>query len=195
MTAAERLFVAHGLAAVSNRQIGEAAGQANNSAVGYHFADRTQLVLAIVRRHEAAMEPRRASMQAELGPTSGVADWLACMVLPFTEHLAAAGPSSSYARFMAQVSADPTYRLPVLAELEAAPTLRLVGDQLRRILPMLPERVVTDRGDMTRFLVVQMCSEREAVGVDADGWAEVAAGLVDALVGVWLAAVTTTGTS
>ena len=48
LTTAERLFAEHGVA-VSNRQISEAAGQANNFAVGYHFGTKTDLVLAIVR--------------------------------------------------------------------------------------------------------------------------------------------------
>ena len=37
LTAAERLFAEYGVLAVSNRQVGEAAGQGNNAAVGYHF--------------------------------------------------------------------------------------------------------------------------------------------------------------
>ncbi|HEX2214632.1 MAG TPA: TetR family transcriptional regulator, partial [Mycobacterium sp.] len=35
LTAAERLFAEHGVYAVSNRQVSEAAGQGNNAAVGY----------------------------------------------------------------------------------------------------------------------------------------------------------------
>jgi tetracycline repressor-like protein len=41
---AERLYAQHGVTAVSNRQIGEAAGQGNNTAVGYHFGTRADLV-------------------------------------------------------------------------------------------------------------------------------------------------------
>src|SRR5699024_7108128 len=44
---AERLFVEHGTGVVSNRQISEAAGQGNNTAVGYHFGTRADLVRAI----------------------------------------------------------------------------------------------------------------------------------------------------
>nr|WP_189954437.1 helix-turn-helix domain-containing protein [Streptomyces alanosinicus] len=51
MTVAERLFAEHGLCAVSNRQIGEAAGQRNVTAVSYHFGSRTELVRAITTRH------------------------------------------------------------------------------------------------------------------------------------------------
>ena len=40
LTAAERLFAEHGVFAVSNRQVSEAAGQGNNAAVGYREGPR-----------------------------------------------------------------------------------------------------------------------------------------------------------
>ncbi|MEE2045897.1 helix-turn-helix domain-containing protein, partial [Nocardiopsis tropica] len=50
LSAAERLFAEHGMAGVSNRQIGQEAGQGNNTAVTYHFGSKEGLVRAIVRR-------------------------------------------------------------------------------------------------------------------------------------------------
>src|ERR1700686_2031953 len=47
LTAAERLFAEHGVYAVSNRQVSEAAGQGNNAAVGYHFGTKADLVCAL----------------------------------------------------------------------------------------------------------------------------------------------------
>ena len=51
MAAAERLFAEFGVAAVSNRQISEAARQGNNAAVNYHFGTKTDLLRAIVGQH------------------------------------------------------------------------------------------------------------------------------------------------
>ncbi|WP_372344040.1 TetR/AcrR family transcriptional regulator [Streptomyces sp. KL116D] len=51
LTAAERLFAERGVYNVSNRQISEAAGQGNTTAVNYHFGNKTDLVRAISRRH------------------------------------------------------------------------------------------------------------------------------------------------
>jgi AcrR family transcriptional regulator len=45
--AAERLFAERGLDGVSLREIGAAVGNANNSAVQYHFGSKDQLVRAI----------------------------------------------------------------------------------------------------------------------------------------------------
>jgi len=56
LTAAERLFAEHGVFAVSNRQVSEAAGQGNNAAVGYHFGTKTDLVRAIEQRHRVSIE-------------------------------------------------------------------------------------------------------------------------------------------
>src|SRR5205085_9838489 len=80
LAAAERLFAEHGVLGVSNRQIGEAAGQGNNFAVGYHFGTKTDLVRAVARRHGEPMERARAAMVATLGPDPDLRDWLDCLV-------------------------------------------------------------------------------------------------------------------
>ena len=64
LTAAERLFAEHGVFAVSNRQVSEAAGQGNNAAVGYHFGTKTDLVRAIEHKHA---HPDREAARAARG--------------------------------------------------------------------------------------------------------------------------------
>ena len=64
LTAAERLFAEHGVFAVSNRQVSEAAGQGNNAAVGYHFGTKTDLVRAIEQKHRVPIERLREHMVA-----------------------------------------------------------------------------------------------------------------------------------
>jgi AcrR family transcriptional regulator len=56
LVAAERLFAEHGVFAVSNRQVSEAAGQGNNAAVGYHFGTKADLVRAIEEKHRGPVE-------------------------------------------------------------------------------------------------------------------------------------------
>src|SRR5689334_11875996 len=105
LAAAERLFAEHGVFAVSNRQVSEAAGQGNNTAVGYHFGTKADLVRAIARKHAEQIERLRLRMVAEIEPADA-RDWVSCLVRPVTDHLAALGSPTWFARFGAQVMTD-----------------------------------------------------------------------------------------
>ena len=195
LTAAERLFAERGVVAVSNRQISEAAGQGNNTAVGYHFGTKADLVRAIARKHTERMNQLRDRMAAELGPDADARDWLACLVRPFTEHLAALGSPTWYARFSAQVMTDPVLRTVMIGDSLASPSLARIRDGLVRCLPALPAAVHAERTDMARQLMLHTIAERERALAEGTptpraSWHHTATGLVDALLGLWLAPVT-----
>jgi AcrR family transcriptional regulator len=197
LDAAERLFAERGLLATSNRQIGEAAGQGNNSVVGYHFGGRSELVLAVLRRHTAAVERLRGDLLAELRPESPLRDRVECMVRPLPAHLATLGGRTWHARFLAQAGTEPSLREVVRADAEASPTVGQALDGMVRLLPALPPGVRAERAEMSRQLVVHMCAERERSLHDGNApaqqaWESTTAGLIDALVGLWLAPVTPT---
>lgn len=198
LTAAERLYAEHGVYAVSNRQVGEAAGQGNNTAVGYHFGTRTDLVRAIVRKHAGPIEEIRTGLVDRVTGSTELRDWLDCLVRPVFEHLAALGSPTWYARFCAQVMADPVLHRIMVEEALGSAALREIVEGLRRCLPDLPDEVRAERGDMARHLIVHMTAERErALAEDAAtpraDWRDAATGLVDALVGMWRAPVTGRG--
>jgi TetR/AcrR family transcriptional regulator, regulator of cefoperazone and chloramphenicol sensitivity len=69
--AGERLFAAQGVDGAQTRDIVRAAGQANDSAVHYHFRSRRGLLLAICGKHVAAMEPPRLGWLAEVAGAGG----------------------------------------------------------------------------------------------------------------------------
>ncbi|MFC5833603.1 TetR/AcrR family transcriptional regulator [Nonomuraea insulae] len=195
LTAAERLFAEHGVFSVSNRQISEAAGQGNTAAVGYHFGTKTHLVRAIVRKHSESIEGRRAQMVSAIGGSDDVRDWVSCMVRPVTEHLAQLGSPTWYARFLAQVGTDPALYAITAAENHASSALRRNIEGFNRCLPALSPTVRTERGEMTRQLVLHTCGVREralaeGASTPRKSWHDTATGLVDALVGLWLAPVT-----
>ncbi|WP_445166206.1 TetR family transcriptional regulator [Mycolicibacterium sp. Dal123E01] len=205
LTAAERLFAEHGVFAVSNRQVSEAAGQGNNAAVGYHFGTKTDLVRAIEHKHAIPVEKLRAERVSAL--TSGgsaasgraeLRDWAECLVLPLTDHLTAMGNPTWYARFAAQVMADPAYQQTVTRDALALPTLVTVLEGINRCLPDLPGHVRVERNMMARNLLMHTCAEYEralagGASLPLTNWRAAASGLVDAIVGLWLAPVTRQG--
>src|ERR1700759_4809121 len=109
LVAAERLYAEHGMFAVSNRQVSEAAGQGNNAAVGYHFGTKADLVRAIEQKHRGPVEQLRERMVSEVNEPAEMRDWVACLVRPLTDHLETLGNPTWYARFAAQAMTDPAY--------------------------------------------------------------------------------------
>ena len=193
LAVAERLYAEHGVLAVSNRQISEAAGQGNNTAVGYHFGTRTDLVRAIVRGHAGSIERLRRGRLDGVGDDAGLRDWLGCLVYPTTEHLAELGRPTWFARFAAQTMTEPSLRAVIVEETLTSPSLSRTLEGLYRCLPGLPAEVRAERNDVTRLLLMHTMAEREraiAEGAGTAGWRDTATGLTDALAGLWLAPVT-----
>lgn len=199
LTAAERLFAEHGVFAVSNRQVSEAAGQGNNAAVGYHFGTKTDLVRAIEHKHAIPVEKLREQRVAEMGSDSTeLRDWVECLVLPLTDHLTALGNPTWYARFAAQVMADPAYHKTVTRDALALPALVKVLEGINRCLPELPGDVRVERNIMGRNLLMHTCAEYERAFAEGSSlpltsWRAAASGLIDAIVGLWRAPVTRQG--
>ncbi|MUL41782.1 TetR/AcrR family transcriptional regulator [Streptomonospora sp. PA3] len=195
ITAAERLFAERGVVAVSNRQISEAAGQGNNTAVSYHFGSKEELVRAVLRRHAEPIERARRRRLGEAGASADARDWIGCLVHPVTEHLAELGAPSWFARFGAQLMTDPGLRAIMVSEALTTPSLGEVLDGLNRCAPDLPLEVHIERGEMAGQLIIHTCADRErrlargATTARTD-WHGTAVGLVDAITGLWLAPAT-----
>ncbi|SDS62558.1 TetR/AcrR family transcriptional regulator [Actinoplanes derwentensis] len=190
---AERLFGEHGVFAVSNRQVSEAAGQGNNAAVGYHFGSKNDLVRAIVRRHAEPMTVIRRRVLAEVGASAEVRDWMVCVVRPITEHLAGLGNPSWYARFAAQLVTEPNLRELTATEVGDLPTLQEVFRGLDRVLPELSPEVRRERDDMAYTLILHFCARRERTlpqgGDVRPVWKTTESSLIDALEGLYRAPV------
>jgi AcrR family transcriptional regulator len=194
LKAAERLYAEHGVFAVSNRQVSEAAGQGNNAAVGYHFGTKTDLVRAIEQKHRASIERLLERMLTGIDDSAELRDWITCLVCSLTEHLAQLGNPTWYARFAAQALADPAYQKIVVKDALASPSLVQVVEGITRCLPDLPIAVVTERNIMVRNLMMHTCADFERAFADGDSvprtsWTAVASGLIDAIVGLWQAPV------
>ncbi|SFN21856.1 transcriptional regulator, TetR family [Pseudonocardia ammonioxydans] len=195
LDAAERLFAEHGVHAISNRAVAEAAGQGNNAVVSYHFGTKADLVRALVRRRTVEIDRLRAARVAALPPGPGVREWVDCLVRPTADHLGELGSPTWYARFAAQLLTDPASRDLMVAESLGSPVLTTALEGLNSCLPALPVEVRLERTDICRLLMIHFFADRErAVAEGAPTaratWSEAATGLVDAVVGVWLSPVT-----
>lgn len=99
---AENLFARAGIAAVTTREIVEAAEQRNTSAVSYHFGSREGLLLTLLARRGGPIDERRAAMRDALGERPSMRDLVACLVEPYAAGLA--DPAGrSYLRIVAQL--------------------------------------------------------------------------------------------
>ncbi|MGW0809682.1 TetR/AcrR family transcriptional regulator [Nonomuraea sp. NPDC002799] len=197
MRTAERLYAAQGFAAVSMRQIGEAAGQRNKSAVQYHFAGRDELIKAILAEHAEAVERHRFAMMSPLGEPGRMPlrEQLRCIVQPKIEHHVDLGTPSWYGRFLAQVAVEPALReYAVLAHLNT-PSLRRLYDAIHAVHAHHDEHDPgrgARREAMIRQLLVHMSAELEAelareqpgAVAAADAWRRLGADLTTALCGL-----------
>jgi AcrR family transcriptional regulator len=182
LEAAERLFAERGIAGVSLREIGVAAGQRNNSAIQYHFASKQGLVLALCERRMRPVNARRLAMLRAL-PADDVRGLVEAFVLPLAE---AVRPGSFYLRFLAQLLAGPTQVPRAALALDALQAMRELLGRLARRLPMVPAALRRPRFRLAAALVIQSLAEHERglVGGAVPPLALRTADLVDAVVGL-----------
>ena len=150
---------------------------------------------AIEQKHRASIERLLERMVATTKDSTELRDWVACLVCSLTEHLAQLGNPTWYARFAAQALTDPAYHKIVIKDALASPSLVQVVEGITRCLADLPMAVVTERNIMARNLMMHTCADFErafAEGADVPrtSWSAVGSGLIDAIVGIWLAPVT-----
>ena len=139
LRAAERLFGAHGVDAVSLNEIVHAA-KVNSAAIHYHFRSREGLISAIMDQRKAVWSPRRRQMLADLESRDDVTarDVVLTMVEPIAA-LKAYPWGADYLKFLAAVASHPRY----------AQILHTVGDEYRasylkqfaRVTPHLPDHI------------------------------------------------------
>jgi AcrR family transcriptional regulator len=86
---AERLLAAHGVDAVSLREISRQSGSRNAMATQYHFGDRTGVVTAIMDKHQPAVEAARQALldQYEAAGSGDLRDLAGALVRPLAAKL------------------------------------------------------------------------------------------------------------
>jgi len=181
--AAERLFARQGLEGVSLREIGAAAGNANNSAVRYHFGSKDRLVRAIFEDRLGGLEERRRILMDERRPVD-VRGWVECQVMPILEQ--GERPGSHYLSFLATVMQSHDHVLSEWISDEQQRSTQAFLVHLEHLLSGLPPALLRHRVVMVLHLSVYATADRERdreQGRAVLPFAIHSANLIDALVG------------
>lgn len=135
--AAERIVAERGFSAMTVRAVQEAAGQANKSAVQYHFGDRDGLIRAVLQSRMAVPNQQRTSMLLSLEEDCTLRDLVEVYVLPLAESVQSRQPSY-WARFLLQAVSDPKVGHTAL-ELVESEAFRATQRRLHSRLADVPE--------------------------------------------------------
>jgi AcrR family transcriptional regulator len=105
IAAAEELFAAQGIQAVSLREIVRASGARNKTALQYHFGDRAGLVRAVLDKHHLDVDTRRHALldayeAADEPDLRALAD---ALVQPLAAKLADPDGGTAYLQIMAEL--------------------------------------------------------------------------------------------
>ncbi|MDV6309825.1 TetR/AcrR family transcriptional regulator [Gordonia amicalis] len=192
LDAAEQLFATEGIDSVSNRKICMHAGNANHSAISYHFGGRENLLRELVERHSQHTRALRSQMMAELPADPAIPDLLRCLIQPVTRYLGGLPVPSWRARFVLQAR-----DVPALAAIvtDVARVDSVVDELVAAIVQAMsvPSGVITGRIWLLSRMVIDACAEYEAA-VAADRtppqWDEFGVFLTDAAAGMLAAPIT-----
>jgi TetR/AcrR family transcriptional regulator, regulator of cefoperazone and chloramphenicol sensitivity len=163
LQSAERLFATRGIYRTTTREILDAAGQRNVSALSYHFGSRTGVLREILLRHGDVLDAERGELLASTGEELATRDLVAALLVPLAGRLATPD-GRDYLRIVAQMTGEfPAWRV----ESELTPP------NLRRILGLLetgPEAVAPEvRRERVVLVIMLMTSAmaERARAVDA----------------------------
>ncbi|GAB6903136.1 hypothetical protein JCM9957A_62280 [Kineosporia succinea] len=189
--AAERLFAEHGVQAVHEQHISEAAGHD----VTAHFGSRDELVRAVVQRHARDIAHEREQLIKAVRDPLDLREWVHVEVSSVIVHLRALERPSWYARFRAQVPAATSPDLARSPDLTRSSDLAqspdLVHQHIGRCLPHLSPDVLAQRRAMMQHLIDDAIMRHERLlAEDASaqpGWDQVAEQLTDTVTALWRA--------
>lgn len=164
VSAAEQLFAARGIDAVSLREITSAAGVRNSTAIQYHFGDREGVLRAVLRKHHPTVErDRHARLDAyEAGTDRDLRPLVGAYVRPAAAKLADPDGGRAWLRIMAQLVNHPD---PVWVASAGADRRDSTHRWRQLVAPHLPEvavRRLHRRFTAIRITFVELARRAEA---------------------------------
>lgn len=163
------LFARHGVTGVTTRELHEAVGARNESALHYHFGGRDGLVLEILRRHLDAVEARRARLLATITAEDRQGDLRAlvhALAAPMAEDLETP-LGRAHLRLVAQLS-HPSLAFEPPFQVADAPAGLAVVRWLHDALAGLPAPVRAERLALLRDQLIGLFGLRAKLIDDGD---------------------------
>lgn len=160
--AAEQLFAARGIDAVSLREINRLSGARNAVAVQYHFDDRSGVLNAVLAKHRPAVEAARHALLDQLEGQDRqeagrpvLRDFAAALVRPLAAKLADPDGGTDYLQIFAEVVNRPR---PVFPAADDADERDSIVRWRRLVEPHLDEESVRLHRRFTaiRFTAVEL---------------------------------------
>jgi len=162
---AERLFATRGVYRTTTREILDAAGQRNVSALSYHFGSRAGVLREILLRHGDPLDEERGELLASAGAGAGTRDLVAALLVPLAGRLATP-EGRDYLRIVAQLTEEfPDWRIET--EL-TPPNLRRILGRLEATPVAVAPEVARERIVLVIMLMTSAMAER-ARAIDTDG--------------------------
>lgn len=161
---AERLFALYGIEAVSPRRIALAAGQRNQSAIGYHFGSKDDLIAALLIERLKLINKQRRMMLLEMEATgrfNDVGALVGAIAWPLVEIVEHAPYGTFYVRFLAHLFADRQRRDRLVLRSHMAAPLNRIYRQLRALKPELPEALWNERLRLVVGGIINALADRE----------------------------------
>lgn len=149
------LFARHGVARVTARELHEAVGARNESALHYHFGNIDGLVAEIVRHHVGEVEVRRAPLVDAIAAARQTGDLRAlvrALAVPMSGDLDTP-VGRAHLRIVAQLS-HPALAYEMPFRVGEAPSGTAVVKWLRHALDGLPEAIRTERLALLRAQLI-----------------------------------------
>lgn len=145
---AMRLFGEHGIDRVSLKEISDAAGNRNKSAVGYHFASKQGLIDALLQRIDqdvgTAIGDVVLALKARLdgGEALEIADVVKGVLEPVVNFYISSPYGRDAFRLLARLMHDPVEGLPLAVRRENGVRIETVIQILQSLQPEKPPRLI-----------------------------------------------------
>lgn len=188
---AEALFAEHGIAGVSMRQIGRAAGQKNVAAVQYHFGTKEELIRAIFAVRMGPFDERRIEYLRQVKHEGGEEDLraiVAAMARPMVERLELGEEGYDFLLFSFQVRAYSTRLQLESSVASSGEGFRMGLEMIRNLCREFPASVLAQRlthwADLLLYAFADRVRKLRSDEASPKDNTEFARNLIDSLVGI-----------